>query len=262
MKVIYVDDESMQLQNFKLTAENLEYVDSLTLFGNGKDALEWTKDHSVDVAFLDIEMPEMNGIELAKRLKEINKNIRLIFVTAYEQYALQAFGVDAIGYLLKPYDSGDIEKQLQKASYVRDMPQKRVQIKTMPDLVITIDDRPLVVGHTKQAELLALFIDRGEAGVTKNDAIETLWGDFFSESVYWTTMSRLKTILEEAGISDLIITRGQSKCVDTAKVDCDLYRMLQGDEGIIKKYCGEYLKEYPWAKKRKEMLDEIKRKTE
>ena len=112
MNVIYVDDEFMQLQNFKMTAESLEYVDSLNIFDSGKKALEWVDSNPVDVAFLDIEMPEMNGIELARRLKKADRNIRLIFVTAYEQYALQAFGVDAIGYLLKPYDREDIKKQL------------------------------------------------------------------------------------------------------------------------------------------------------
>ncbi|MCI5822699.1 MAG: response regulator [Lachnospiraceae bacterium] len=258
MNVIYVDDEFMQLQNFKLTAESLEYVDSLNIFDSGKKALEWVDSNPVDVAFLDIEMPEMNGIELARRLKKADRNIRLIFVTAYEQYALQAFGVDAIGYLLKPYDREDIKKQLEKAYYVRDIPRKKIQIKTMPDLALYVDGSQVVIGHTKQAELLALFVDRGEAGLTKNDAMETLWAEFFSESVYWTTMSRLKSMLDKAGISDLIITKGQSKYINVDSVDCDLYRMLKGDESVIRNYQGEYLKEYPWAQSRQKILDEIK----
>ena len=258
MHIIYVDDEPMQLKNFQLTAEHLERIDSLRLFDNGTEALEWVKSHVVDTAFLDIEMPPVNGIELAKKLKESNRNIRIIFVTAYEQYALQAFGVDAIGYLLKPYDSEDIKKELTKAYYVRDIPKAEIQIKTMPNLSITVDGKPLLLGQTKQAELLALFIDRGEAGLTKLDAMQTLWPEYASESVYWTTMSRLRAVLNDAGISNLIIAKGQAKCINLDQVECDLYRMLERDERAIQNYHGKYLEEYPWAKERKQILDAIR----
>ena len=258
MNVIYVDDEPMQIKNFCLTVEGMRYIDSLETFERGQDALEWINTHSVDAAFLDIEMPVMNGIELAKKLREINSNIRIIFVTAYEKYALDAWGVDAIGYLLKPYTSADVEKQLKRAFYMRELPKKEIRIKTMPNLQIWVDGTPLVLGQTKQIELLAYFIDHGEKGVTKLDAIETLWVGYSTESVYWTTMSRLKSLLDAAGISNLIISRGQAKCINMGIVDCDLYRMLNGDETVIDQYNGEYLEEYVWAKDRKTELDRIK----
>lgn len=259
MNVIYVDDEPMQIKNFCLTSEGMKRIDSLETFKKGQDALEWAKLHNVDVAFLDIEMPVMNGIELARKLKEINCNIRIIFVTAYEQYALDAFGVDAIGYLLKPYTSEDVEKELTKAYYVRDIPKTEIRIKTMPTLQIWVDGNPLILGHTKQVELLAYFIDCGEKGVTKLETIETLWAGYSSESVYWTTMSRLKTMLDDAGLSNLIISRGQAKCINTGIVDCDLYRMLKGDKIVIDNYNGEYLQEYVWADYRRKQLDNIKK---
>ena len=260
MKVIYVDDEPMQIKNFCLTTEGMKRIDSLETFETGQDALEWVKEHSIDVAFLDIEMPVMNGIDLAKKLREINSNIRIIFVTAYAQYALDAFGVDAIGYLLKPYTSEDIEKQLKKAFYMRDIPKTDIQIKTMPNLQIWVNGNPLVLGQTKQVELLAYFVHRGEEGVTKLDAMETLWSGYSTESVYWTTMSRLKSLLDEAGISNLIISKGQAKCINMVIVDCDLYRMLNGDDTIIRNYKGQYLEEYVWAADRKQQLDSIKQK--
>lgn len=259
MNVIYVDDEPMQIKNFCLTSESMKRIDSLETFERGQDALEWAKSHSVDTAFLDIEMPVMNGIELAKKLKEINRNIRIIFVTAYGQYALDAFGVNAIGYLLKPYTSEDVEKELTKAYYVRDIPKKEIQIKTMPNFQMWVDGKQLILGQTKQVELLAYFTDRGEKGVTKLEAMETLWAGYSGESVYWTTMSRLKTMLDEAGIPNLIIAKGQTKCINTGIVDCDLYRMLSGDEAIIRHYNGAYLEEYIWAEERKKQLDSIKK---
>ncbi|MCI7107352.1 MAG: response regulator [Agathobacter sp.] len=260
MRVIYVDDESMLLENFRLTVEGVALIDTLHLFGQSEEALQWARENPVDVAFLDIEMPVINGIELAKRLKETDRNIRIIFVTAYEQYALQAFGVDAIGYLLKPYEREDVVKELEKAACVRPRPKKKIVINTMPDLMILVDGNPLQLGHTKQEELLAFLVDRGEVGITGGDALACLWPDRQSgDSIYWVTMSRLREKLKEAGIDNLIGTQGKKKFLCTDQVECDLYQMLSGDEGAISKYSGVYLRRYSWAEERNAQLYEIKR---
>ena len=68
----------------------------------------------VDVDFVDKEIPELHGMGLETNQKEKNKNIRVVFVTAYSQYAMDAWGVGATGYVLKPYSSADIRKQLDK----------------------------------------------------------------------------------------------------------------------------------------------------
>ncbi len=266
MNIIYVDDEKLQLTNFRLTVEEVPMIDSLETFGEGESALAWTKEHPVDVAFLDIEMGGMNGIELAKRLKQIDDNIQIVFVTAYEQYALEAFGVDALGYLLKPYMSEDIEKHLKRASCYHKPSKAEIQIRTMPELSVSVNGKPVVIGRNKQEELLALLIDRGESGLLKKDAIENLWNGCSSDNIYWTTMSRLKKILDEAGASNLILTRGQTKYINTEIVDCDLYRMLKGDEKVISEYRGKYLGErflqFEWVQERKKYLDEIKKVAE
>ena len=263
MNVIYVDDEKLQLTNFRLTVEGMSGIDSLETFGDGETALAWAKEHPVDLAFLDIEMRNMNGIELARRLKKVDENIQVVFVTAYEQYALEAYGVDAIGYRLKPYLSEDIEKHLKRAGRFRKMPKAEIQIRTMPELSVSVNGKSVMLGRNKQEELLALLIDRGESGLIKKDAIESLWNGYASDSIYWTTMSRLKKILDEAGALDLILTKGQTKYINTEIVDCDLYQMLKGDKKIIREYRGEYLGErfsqFEWVQGRKKQLGEIKK---
>lgn len=262
MRVIYVDDESTLLENFRLTVEGLSKIDTLNLFRKSEEALKWAEENPVDVAFLDIEMPTVNGLELARRLKQIDRNIRIIFVTAYEQYALQAFGVEAIGYLLKPYSREDVERELEKASYVSVRPKIRVEIHTMPDLLVLVDGKPLSLGHTKQEELLALLVDRGEVGITGGDAISCLWPDkLTSDSLYWVTMSRLKDKLKEAGIDHIIGTEGKKKFIRTDQVECDLYQMLAGDEKVIAKYYGSYLRRFSWAEERNAQLNQIKSNT-
>lgn len=262
MRVMYVDDEVLQLQNFRLTAAELSRIDSLETFSQSEDALEWAKHNPVDVAFLDIEMPLMNGIELAKCLKKLDENIRIIFVTAFEQYALQAFGVDAIGYLLKPYGVWDIEKELKKAYYVKPIRKVDIQIYTMPDFTVRVGGKTLKLGQTKQEELLAFMVDHGETGITKEDVINSIWSEYSGDSVYWTTMSRLKAVLEEAGIAELIVSNGQRKYINMEIIECDLYRMLAGDKTVIERYNGEYLTRFVWAKERRKQLDTIKKKSE
>lgn len=258
MNIIYVDDEVMLLENFRLTVAELPRIDSLKTFSKSAEALEWVETNKVDVAFLDIEMPGMNGIELARKIKKIDENIRIVFVTAFEQYALQAFGVNAIGYLLKPYCAEDIEKELKKAFYVKKIPKKEIQIYTMPDFSVLVGGKPLMMGQTKQEELLAFLVDRGELGITKADVLEKLWSEYTGDNVYWTAMSRLKATLEEAGSSELIVNNGQRKMINMDIVECDLYQMLSGDSAVIEKYDGEYLPRFGWAKERRAQLDAIK----
>lgn len=259
MKVIYVDDEKLLLDNFRLTAEGLERIDDLQLFDNSPDALKWAKDNPVDVAFLDVEMPVMNGIELARRLKEVDENIRIIFATAYQQYALDAFGVEAIAYLLKPYTREEVEHELDRASRVKPIPKKKIVIKTMPDLVVTVDGKSLSLGHTKQEELLALLVDRGETGIVGSDAINCLWdGKISSDSKYRVAFSRLKEKLKKEGIEHIIASAGNKKYIRTDEVECDLYRMLEGNAAVIGKYSGMYLRRFSWAEERNAQLQEIK----
>ena len=159
MNVIYVDDEMPALDNFRMTVKDFPFVKSLKVFLRGEEAIRWASENPVDVAFLDMEMHGMNGLEAAKELKKINRDTRLVFVTAYEQYALQAFGVDAIGYILKPYSRKEVRKELEKAARFHPLPKKRVCIQTIPDFVVYVDGERLVLGRAKTEELLALLVD-------------------------------------------------------------------------------------------------------
>ena len=85
MRVICVDDEELILINFEMKVKDFSEITSLHLFSDGKSALAWVENNPVDTAFLDMEMSNMNGIELAQKLKQIDENFRIIFVTAFEQ---------------------------------------------------------------------------------------------------------------------------------------------------------------------------------
>lgn len=259
MNVIYVDDEAIQLENFRLTTEGLAELENLHLFSDSEEALRWAQDHTVDAAFLDIEMPKISGLELAKRLKALNRRTAVVFVTAYDQYALNAFAVHAAGYLLKPYTRADIEQELENIGFASgEKPGKKVCITTMPDLLVTVNGKNIFKGHSKQEELFALLVDRGRVGITKGEAL-TCMGDGMipSDSTYWSWLFRLKNILEEAGVPSLLVTQGNTRYLDVEQVDCDLYRMRAGDAEVIRRYAGQYLRRYAWAEERIAELETI-----
>ncbi len=120
IRVLLVDDESLAREMLR---EMLQDDPQVTIVGescNGREALEAIRAHSPDLIFLDVQMPELGGFEVLEALgKEIPQ---VIFVTAYDQYAVRAFEVHALDYLLKPFDQErfDISWQRAKAQILRD----------------------------------------------------------------------------------------------------------------------------------------------
>jgi two-component SAPR family response regulator len=109
MNIIAVDDERLSLMGLKSAIEEALHsrndqhcTVSLNCFRESIDALEYAQTHNIDIAFLDIEMGGMNGIELAKALKNKNSKIDIIFVTGYSKYQTAAAAIHPCGFIVKP----------------------------------------------------------------------------------------------------------------------------------------------------------------
>lgn len=258
MRLICVDDERPALDNFRLTVEKFQEIGSLELFSDPAEALKWVKEHPVDGAFLDIELPGMGGLALAREMSKCNPNLRIVFLTAYNQYALEAWETDALGYILKPYCAEDIHKQILRMARYRPAPKNRVQIRTIPNLSITVDGDPLFIKREKARELFALLVDRGETGITTGEGISCLWPDRPNNketgALFRMTFMRLSEALRDAGIDNLLTSTGNRRAIRTDQVECDLYRILSGDREAARAYSGLYLQEYSWAEDRNGQL--------
>jgi two-component system LytT family response regulator/two-component system response regulator LytT len=120
LKALIVDDEYPARQELRFMLEN--YADTIQIVGeaaNAHEAWELITALEYSVLFLDIHMPGLNGLELASRLQEHTREAGnnapfIVFVTAYEEFALDAFGVNAVDYLLKPIDTVRFDRTLQK----------------------------------------------------------------------------------------------------------------------------------------------------
>ena len=114
LRVLVVDDE--QLARDELCFQLGQLPDTLEVVGqasNGPEALTAIDALGPDLVFLDIQMPGLTGIEVARRLQDLDAGAQVIFVTAYDQRAIEAFEVNAVDYLLKPVDPARLDTALQ-----------------------------------------------------------------------------------------------------------------------------------------------------
>ncbi len=113
MKILIVDDEKLAISRLTRLLNDLGY-DDITSFDNPVDAVKEVTKTSYDVAFLDISMPAMSGIELADTILSLKNNIFVVFQTAYEEYALEAYKAGGLAYLLKPVNTDELQKVMTK----------------------------------------------------------------------------------------------------------------------------------------------------
>jgi len=112
MNCIIIDDEPLARAEMEALIKETSKLEIAGKFSSAVTALQYLKGNQIDLLFLDIEMPGLNGLELAARLP---KGCLVIFTTAYSQYALESYELDAIDYLVKPIDSSRLEKAIRKA---------------------------------------------------------------------------------------------------------------------------------------------------
>lgn len=127
MKILIVDDEQLARERLQRHLLELDSSYELIQAENGLVALEQSKQHSPDIVLLDIRMPGMDGIETATKLSTLDIPPAIIFTTAYDEYALDAFDTHAIAYLLKPIRKEKLDKALQAAKRLNKVQLQNIQ---------------------------------------------------------------------------------------------------------------------------------------
>ena len=249
MLFLAVDDENLQLNKLVDTLKAADPRCEVLSFNNPLVALEAVKQVKIDVAFLDIEMGGMNGVELGKRLKQLNPNINIIFVTGYDQYAIDAYSMHASGYLTKPVSVERIKAELSNLRYP--MPggndANRLKAQCFGQFEVFYNNKPIKFARSKTKEMLAYLIDKRGAMVSVKELSQALFGED-KGSYIRNLVADLTQALKELNIEEVFVKRFNSYGIDSSLISCDYYDYLKGEPYAVKAYRGSYMEQYSWKK--------------
>ena len=274
MKAICVDDENLVLQLTVSMCRELPQITEVEGFTHPKDSLQWLDNHKVDIALLDINMPAMDGIALAAKIKEKSPDTAIIFITAYSQYAVEAFALHVSGYLLKPINRERLSSEIDYAISRHGIRQQQtdnsltpphIRVRTFGNFDILVDGKIVSFPRSKSKELLAYLIDRQGSSITRAEAFALLW----EEGIYDRSMQKqldviircLRSTLKENGISEILEMERGSLRICPEKFECDLYNFFNGDISAINSYRGEYMSSYSWASLTEAYMDRVNKIT-
>lgn len=252
MRAICVEDEPLTLEYTAELCGKLNPPVHVECFTDAKSALTWIQDNPVDLALLDINMPDMNGIVLAARIKERWPDANILFLTAYREFAFDAFSVHPSGYLLKPVTLDALQKEIDytRSAHPR-MGAAHIQAVTFGNFELLVDGVLVEFKRSKAKELLAYLIDRQGTSVTRAEISAVLFEDELydhSRQKYLDVIIRsLRSTLLEYGADELLQARRKGLRIDPALLDCDMYRFCKGDADAVRSYRGEYMSSYSWA---------------
>lgn len=252
MKILVVDDEELAVDNLLGILESIEPECIVAGFTEADDAFRYLLENQVDIALLDIEMGEFNGITLAKKCKELCPNLNIIFVTGYSDYTMDALKLHASGYIMKPVRKSDLRMELDNLRHPLPVkPSSKVRIQTFGNFEIFVEEKPLPFPRTKCLECLAYLVDRKGARVTTRELAAILWEErpydrALQNNVHRIISDMMKS-LKRAGIDNIIIKEHRELAIDPQKVDCDYFKLLSGDASQLNIFQGEYMSNYSWA---------------
>ncbi|HEY4599755.1 MAG TPA: response regulator [Cerasibacillus sp.] len=272
MRAILVDDEQLALDFMEIQLGKIENIDILGKYTNPLEAMDQIVNQEVDIVFLDIHLPEINGIELAEKILEEKPEQTIVFVTAYDEYAIKAFELNAIDYLMKPVQLERLKETIRRVER-RQQPSTRtlttLSIRVLGDFAIEIngDKSETITWRTKKAEELFLYLlHHKDKLVRKTTLIDLLWQDVELEranSLLYTTIYYVRKTLSPyhnhirvKNSSDGYVLETKNVVLDVEKWEKELATLPAINEmtidrytNVMKQYKGPYLQDYNylWA---------------
>ena len=250
MKTILVDDMLLDLQLFELKCADMPDFEIVGKFTDPDQAIAYAAGHVVDFALLDIDMPGMNGMELAQRLRQIRGDIIIVFATAHPKFAVDALRMKADYMIFKPFDREDIADVMERAKLLRRRQSKRFFFRTFGSFDMLVDGEPVRFRSAKAKELMALCLYRQGCPVSIHEIVECLWGEEAAgadSTGYRRTIKELTDTLRDCAAEELILRARGSLQLRLELVDSDYQRFLEGDEDAICHFQGDFLINYSWA---------------
>lgn len=272
IRVVLVDDEENALDMLKLLLEQIENVLVVGKYTNPLLALQEIEEKQPDAVFLDIHMPGMSGMDGAKEIFASHPNTHIVFTTAYSEYAVEAFAIGSLDYVMKPITLERLRNSIQrieKFTKVPDLGQSQPTIVCMGDFsVFSMESKGgrLAWRTQKEKELCAFLCHHAGQVVDQAVIIEALWPDSDAEksrSYLYTCVSLLRGNLRRSGVSISVHKVGYGYSLEFNGLVCDwielqtyLDKAILSDtfnahmfERITALYTNDYLRacDYRWA---------------
>ena len=248
MNVIVVDDEPLILHGEADLIRRVLPMANVTAFQSAANAIRFAQSQTVDVAFLDINMMEMSGIELGRRLKFINPDVNIIFSTAYDDYYAEAMDIRASGYIIKPMREESVLEEINELRRPVQQEASGLFVRAFGDFEVFYNGSPLLFRYQKTKEMFAYLIDRRGAMVESETLITILWGGEIDRSNFFKQIRKdFNDTLASLGLEDIVVRRRGTIGLLTDRIACDYFDWLKGLPSGINAYHGEYMHQYDWA---------------
>ncbi len=284
IRALLADDEQLAL--FQMEHMLAAYPD-IKVAGTAMDPamiLELASSIQPDVVFLDIHMPDMNGLRTAELIQQVSPGTDIVFVTAHGDYALEAFDINALDYLLKPISKDRLAKTVHRLGdrFNRNAPEEvaanHMCLHIMGPVAYSSDSSApqLLKWRTSKAQELFLYLlHHRNRFVTKDEILQLLWPDFDfkkSSTHLYTTIYQIKQCLKQASLEIRILNAsgGEGYTLDMGRVKLDAVEWEESirsmkefhaanrplHQRLFDMYRGEYLgpTDYLWAEGERERL--------
>ncbi len=226
MDIIIADDDPPTGLYLKQLLEQLPDIGVLAVANSGAEALRLSKEYQAQVYFMDIDMPDMNGLEVAATIARSQSDVFFIFVTAYPDYALQAFELYSFDYILKPFDEGRIKKTVRK------LQQRMINRATIPceaETIISINtQKGKVLLKTNEISYVEsrwpkVFIKSGSLRYCTVNSLHTLeeklvpYGFFRSHRCYLVNLKAVKEISKSGYTYQILLNSGDKAMLSRSR---------------------------------------------
>jgi len=276
MKVIIIDDEQNAIIYLEHLLSNFKEVKIVGTYTNPKILIEELPKIDFDVTFIDIKMGEISGLEVAESISSMYPFIEIIFVTAYSEFALRAYEVNALDYLLKPVGIKRLEKTIDKLNFrISNYSKKKYENNTyliaqvMGEFLLYDSKMTEVKWRTKKVkELFAFLWHHNGQGVNRSQILMALWPELLEENaiaMLHTTVYELRKVIHSYGFENPVVFRNGRYVLNvTVKSDLEKLKNILDTfvvtelkiKEVNKLYIGDYLESesYDWSLHEKEKI--------
>lgn len=285
MRIVIVDDEHLPLTRLKTLLEksSIPEIEIVGEYTNSLEAIAQIQSLQPDVVFLDIVMPRMDGLMLGEKIQEMSPNVEIVFTTGFDQYAIDAFNLHAIDYLLKPVQKPRLHKALERLQRIikKNPPitNKQKSIRLLGGLKVVTPDgnvQSMKWRTSKAKELFAYMLSHHNEMIYRDTILELFWPesdlDRASKQLY-TAIYTIRQTLKKYGLDDVkisspLLNSGYKLSIKDVVIDVEhwlaqlksLSQLEQGTieehERVFQAYTGDYLGDsgYIWSEGEKERL--------